>query len=87
MRWPWRARRAPRHAGRVVMRRAASREQADLLADAFRAVLVDLMAADDVRVDVEQRPRRGGFAVWGLLQPSGLHTTLSVLTKNPSVGD
>jgi len=44
------------------MRRAASAEQADILAGAFQAVLADLMAADDVRVDVEQRPRRDGFA-------------------------
>lgn len=70
MRWPWRARTAPRHAGRVVMRRAASREQADLLADAFRSVLVDLMAAEDVRMDVEQRPRRDGYAVWVYYTPA-----------------
>jgi hypothetical protein len=64
VRWPWRPRRAPRHAGRVVKREAGTREQADLLADAFRAVLTDLMAADDVRVDVERRPQRDGYAVW-----------------------
>ncbi len=51
------------------MRRAGTREQADLLADAFRAVLLDLMAAEDVRVDVEQRPRRSGFAVWVYYSP------------------
>ena len=70
MRLPWRARKAPRHAGRVVMRRAASREHADILADAFRSVLADLMAADDVNVDVEQCPRRDGFAVWVYYTPS-----------------
>ena len=63
MRWPWRARKAARHAGRVVKREAVTREQADTIADAYRTVLTDLMAAEDVRVDVEQRPRRGGFAV------------------------
>lgn len=70
MRWPWRARTTPRHAGRVIMRRTESREQADLLADAFRSVLADLMAAKDVRVDVEQRPRRDGYAVWVYYTPS-----------------
>ncbi len=69
MRLPWRARKAPRHAGRVIMRRAASAEQADILAGAFRAVLADLMAAD-VRADVEQRPRRDGFAVWVYYTPA-----------------
>ena len=64
MRARWRARKAARHAGRVVKREAGTREQADAIAYAFRAVLTDLMAAEDVRVDVEQRPRRSGFAVW-----------------------
>jgi len=52
------------------MRRAASREHADILADAFRSVLAALMAADDVSVDVEQCPRRDGFAVWVYYTPA-----------------
>jgi hypothetical protein len=58
------ARKAARHAGRVIKREAGTSEQADAIADASRAVLTDLMTADDVRVDVEQRPRQSGFAVW-----------------------
>ena len=69
MRASRRARKAARHAGRVIKREAGTREQADTIADAFRAVLTDLMAADDVRVDIEQRPRRSGFAVWVYYSP------------------